>query len=126
MESGLKQRGASRRLETLWLRPPVVEVEGGAGCHSELKIAAVAARDAMCAWRDRMRLVEGVGPVATVNANGTAGTAVVVVDHEICAAVVRGDLVTAEARFRAGLKPERAEKKRKNEVACAHRERHGR
>jgi hypothetical protein len=62
-------------------------MEGGAGCHCELKTVAVATRDAVGAWRDRMRLVEGMGPVATVDANGTAGTAVVVVDHEVCAAI---------------------------------------
>jgi hypothetical protein len=85
-------------------------MERSARHNCELEGAAVAALNAVDAGSDRVGLVDGDGPVATIDANGTAGTPVIVVDNEVCAAVRGGDGVTAEVSLRAGEKGKCAQK----------------
>jgi hypothetical protein len=84
-------------------------MERGARHNGELDRAAVATLNAVNAGSDRVGLVDGDRPGATIDANRTTAAPVVVVYDEVCAAIRRRDVVTAEASLRTGEKRQRAQ-----------------
>ena len=99
-------------------------MERGARHNRELDRAAVATLNAVYAGSERVGLVGGDGPVATIDANRTAAAAVVVVDDEVCAAIRRRDGVTPEVSLRAGEKRQRAQEEGKKWGSEVQSERH--